>query len=173
MAAAYAAFREKNPAANLPPLPTHAELRGNLELLESLIGVPFFEADDGLTTLYQELTSVFHLYRFKSRCARTFDSDDAVGPPALLDKLVVECTEELPAVVAKKLTSAHKTIRLTRAGWFELFEIADALLAELFINDDAAAPPAARTAPAHTPPAAPPAGTPPPPKRSRPEEAEK
>lgn len=167
-AARYAALREKH--ASLPPLPSHAELRDKLKLLESVLGVGFFDAHGDHTGLYEDLVITFHAYRFSSRCARTFDSPDPVGPPAKFHDIVQERIEDLPQFLANKITSAYTDISLPRAAWFELFEIADELLAELYTTTPA---PRAQSAPTPREPPPPSAAAQSAAKRSRSEEAPK
>jgi hypothetical protein len=147
MSARYAAFRERHAQAKLPPLPTHAELRAKLKLLEAVLGQGLYSPVDGLTPLYGELVALFHAYRFTARCAKSFAADDPVGPPAALNALVNDYTASLPALIASQITGAYREISLPRAAWFELFDIADELLPELFTAD---APPAAHSAPSRT-----------------------
>lgn len=170
MAARYTAFRERWPEAGLPALPSHAELRDKLKLLESVLGVGFIDARGDHTGLYEDLIIAFHLFRLRNRISGDFDSPGDAGAPCEFQELVLDRVERLPGFLASEITSAYKDVSLPRAAWFELFDIADELLAELYIITPA---PRAQSAPTPPEPRPPSAAAPPAAKRSRSEEAPK
>lgn len=167
-AARYAALREKH--VSLPPLPSHTELKDKLKLLKSVLGFGFFDEDGDHTGLYEDLIIAFHAYRFRNRADGGHDSPEPVGPPAEFQNVVADRIEGLPAFLANKITSAFVDIRLPCAAWFELFEIADELLAELYTTTPT---PRAQSAPTPREPPPPSAEAQSAAKRSRSEEAPK
>ena len=171
MAARYTAFCERWPEAGLPALPSHAELKDKLKLLESVLGVGFIDARGDHTGLYEDLIIAFHLFRLRNRISGDFDSPGDAGAPCEFQELVLDRAERLPKFLADKITPVYKDISLPRAAWFELIDISDELLGDLYATTTPA--PRAQSAPTPPEPRPPSAAAPPAAKRSRSEEAPK